>query len=400
MASSANRSGSVRARNARWRGALAILEEMRREPGVTRAAVAQRLGLTTGSTTEITARLRDLALLAETPAATSGRGRPTTVLNPHPEGPLVIAVDVRQEDWRCAVAALDGAPETVEAGTHTDRDPAHVVGTIARAARRVHDRHGDRVRAISVAIAATVGHGGVVQSATLGWDAVDLGALTAGTHVPLLIGNDATLAGVAEARQGAAVDAVAALHITVEVGIGGTLVVGGRPVGGATGAGGEFGHLPFGDPALRCPCGARGCWDLTVDGRAIARHLGEPPPRDPRTYAREALGRARDDAAVRSAVDRTAGALGGGLAGLVNALDPDIVTLGGLAEPLRAAADPPFTVALTDGLMRFRRTDPPPVVAAVLGEDGALHGAALTALDHVLTEDGLSAWAARHSARP
>ncbi|MFB9839940.1 MarR family transcriptional regulator, partial [Actinoallomurus acaciae] len=123
MASPANRSGSVRARDTRWRGALAVLEEMRREPGVTRAAVARRLGLTTGSATEITARLRDLALLAETQAATSGRGRPTTVLGPHPEGPLVIAVDIRQEDWRCAVAALDGAPDVVEAQTHADRDP-------------------------------------------------------------------------------------------------------------------------------------------------------------------------------------------------------------------------------------------------------------------------------------
>src|SRR4051812_39608846 len=121
MASPGNRSRSVSARHARWRGALAVLEEMRREPGATRATVAQRLGLTTGSATEITARLRDLALLTETPAATSGRGRPTSVLNPHPKGPVVIAVDLRQEDWRCAVAALDGEPATVAAGTHANR---------------------------------------------------------------------------------------------------------------------------------------------------------------------------------------------------------------------------------------------------------------------------------------
>jgi methylmalonyl-CoA mutase cobalamin-binding subunit len=44
--------------------------------------------------------------------------------------------------------------------------------------------------------------------------------------------------------------------------------------------------------------------------------------------------------------------------------------------------------------MRFRRADPPRVVAAVLGQDGALHGAALTALDHVLTEAGMNAWTA------
>ncbi|MFB9532481.1 ROK family transcriptional regulator [Nonomuraea roseola] len=380
--------------DARWRGALAVLEEMRREPGVTRAVVAQRLGLSSGSATEITARLRDLALLSEAPAAASGRGRPTTVLGPHPDGPLVIAVDLRQEDWRCAVASLDGRPEIVEAGVHSGRGPEQVIGPIAEAVRRVHTRHGRRVRAVGVAVAATVQHGRVVQAATLGWDAVDLGALASGARLPLLIGNDATLAGVAEAREGAAAGAATALHVMIEVGVGGTLVVDGRPVSGATGAGGEFGHLPLGEPGLRCPCGATGCWDLAVDGRAIARHLGEPPPDDPRTYALAAIARTSADAATAAAVGRTAGSFGGGLAGLINALDPDVVTLGGLAQPLRAAATPEFEAALTGGLMRFRRADPPRVVAALLGQDGALHGAALTALDHVLTEAGMNAWTA------
>ncbi|GAB3981370.1 ROK family transcriptional regulator [Actinoallomurus acanthiterrae] len=391
------RSRSARARDARWRGALAVLDEMRREPGVTRAAVARRLGLSTGSATEITARLRDLSLLAETPAATAARGRPTTVLTPHPDGPVVIAVDLRQEDWRCAVAPLDGRLEIAETGTHRSRDPESVIDAVAQGVRRLHRRHGERVRAVSVAIAGTVQRGRVVQSSVLGWDAVDLAAPAVDPRVPLLIGNDATLAGLAEARQGVATGASTVLHITVEVGVGGTLVVDGRPVDGATGAGGEFGHLPFGDPDLRCPCGARGCWDLVVDGRAIARHLGDPPPRDPRTYAEQALARAPADPRVRAAIGRTARGLGAGLAGLINAMDPAVVTLGGLADSLRAAAEPEFTAALADGLMRFRRANPPPVVAAALGRDGALHGAVVTALDHVLTEDGLAAWAALRS---
>ncbi|MEV0237468.1 ROK family transcriptional regulator [Nonomuraea sp. NPDC050786] len=399
MATPNNRAGSVRAADLRWRSALAVLDEMRREPGTTRAAMARRLGLSTGSATEITSRLRDLALLAETPAAATSRGRPTSVLTPHPDGPLVIAVDLRQEDWRCAVASLDGQPAVAETGTHRSRAPEHVIGTVAQAVRRLHHRHGQRVRAVSVAIAATVQHGKVVQSSVLGWDAVDLAALADDPRTPLLIGNDATLAGLAEARHGAAAGAATVLHITVEVGVGGTLVVDGRPLHGATGAGGEFGHLPFGDPALRCPCGARGCWDLEVDGRAIARHLGEPPPRDPRTYAEQALARAPADPAARAAVGRTTTALAHGLAGLINALDPAVVTLGGLAQSLRAAAEPEFTAALTGGLMRFRRPHPPPVLPTALGRDGALRGAAVAALDHVLTEEGLAAWAALHSSR-
>jgi predicted NBD/HSP70 family sugar kinase len=374
----------------RWHGALAVLAEMRRTPGVTRAAVAQRLGLSSGSATEITARLRELALLTETPATATGRGRPTTVLAPHPDGPLVVAVDLRHEDWRCAVAGLDGRPTVLDAAPHPSREPDRVLDAVGRAVRRAHDLLRDRIRAVAVAAPATVQDGRVVQAATLGWGPVDLTPLGL-PGVPLCIDNDATLAGVAETRCGAAAGAGTALHITVEVGLGGTLVVDGRPVRGATGAGGEFGHLPFGDRALRCPCGALGCWDLTVDGRALARHLGEPPPSDPRTYAEAVLD--RTDPAARAAVTRAAASLGTGIAGLVNAVDPEVVTLGGLAAPLRAAAEAAFAHAFADGLMAFRRAAPPPVRAAALGDDGALHGAAATALDTVLTDESLSTWA-------
>jgi len=211
----------------------------------------------------------------------------------------------------------------------------------------------------------------------------------------LLPGNDATLAGLAEARTGAAVGAGAALHLMVEVGIGGAFTVDGRPSTGAHGAAGEYGHQPYGDRSLFCPCGARGCWDLAVDGRALARHLGAPAPADPRAYARRVLDRAPGDAAARRALAEVAAALGAGIGALVNVHDPDTVTLGGLAAPLRAAAPQRFAAAYTDGLMAFHRGQPPPVVDAVHGDDGALHGAAILALDEVTSEAALAGWSAR-----
>src|SRR5262245_6230540 len=88
----------------RWRGAVAFLAELRSAPGSTRAAIGRRLGMTSGSVTELAARLRRLDLIAEVPAPPSGRGRPTTMVHPHPHGPVVVVVDVRHEDWTCAVA--------------------------------------------------------------------------------------------------------------------------------------------------------------------------------------------------------------------------------------------------------------------------------------------------------
>ena len=385
-----------RRRDLRWRGALDALGVVRRAPGITRAELARRAGLSSGSATEITARLRELQLLRESPAPVTGRGRPTTVLGAHPRGPLVLAVDLRHEDWRLALAGLDGRVEHVAAGRHRRRDPASVLDALGAAIAAERARQRGRVRVISLAVAGTVQEQGLVQASTLGWGEVDLGVLRRGSALPLLVGNDATLAGVAEARGGAGADARAVLHLTVEVGIGGILVVDGDPVTGATGAGGEFGHVPLGGSTLRCPCGARGCWDILVDGRAMARHLGQRAPANARTYARAVLDRAGTDSAARRAADACAAALGTGTAGLVNALDPDVVTLGGLGVPLHQVSSAAFRRAYLSGLMTFRRRSPPPVRPAFHGEDGALQGAAEVGLDAVLTEGGLEGWARAH----
>jgi len=383
----------ARGRDARWPGALAVLGEVRRTPGVTRAEAARRLGLGSGSATEIAARLRTMHLLDEAPAPVLGRGRPTTCLRPHPSGPLVAVVEVRYEEWRCALAEIDGRPSTVIARRHHG-DGQQVVQEIAAVLRDLRQQHGRRLRAVSLAVAGAVRDGRLAQAATLGWGRVDLSAIMPDGALPLVIGNDATLAGLAEARGGAGAGSAAVLHLTVEVGLGGVLVVGGVPVVGASGAGGEYGHLPFGDRSLRCLCGARGCWDNEVDGRALARHLGAPAPEDPRAFALEVLERAGHDPGAAAAVRRVAEALAGGIAGLVNAHDPDVVTLGGLAPRLKAAAEHDFEAAYIDGLMAFRRADSIPLRAAALGEDGALIGAAAAGLDLVLSEEGLNNWAA------
>src|ERR1700742_263036 len=97
----------------RWLGAAQLVEGVRSGPGITRASAAQRLGVGSGGATELLARMRDARLLDETPAPAQGRGRPTTVIGPHAEGPLVLAADLRATDWRLAVAGIDGVPDIV-----------------------------------------------------------------------------------------------------------------------------------------------------------------------------------------------------------------------------------------------------------------------------------------------
>jgi predicted NBD/HSP70 family sugar kinase len=374
-------------------GAVAVLRYVHDHPAATRAAVVRALGLSSGSAADITARLKEQRLLDETDSPpTGGRGRPSPTLVPHPLGPLVCAVDISHERWRVAVTELGGGVVEDVSGRHANRRADAVVGELRDRVHTLHRRYARRLRAVSVAVAGTVQGTDVIQASTLQWRDVSLDALRPTSSTPLLVGNDATLAGLAEARRGVGTGARVALHVTVEVGVGGVLVVDDVPMDGTTGAGGEFGHLPFGDPALQCPCGAYGCWDLEVDGRALARHLGQPPPRNPRTTAERIIAAASTDPAARTAVNAVARALGRGIGGLVNALDPDLVSLSGLAVELSTAAPTEFRGAYHAGLMRFRRTSPPPLLPSVLGPGSQLAGAAEIGFDTLLTPDGLEAW--------
>jgi predicted NBD/HSP70 family sugar kinase len=380
----------------RVQGLLAVLRQVHAHPGTTRAELSRALGLRSGSAAELTARLKALRLVAETGVAPTGsRGRPSPALVAHAGGPLACAVEISHERWRVAAVQLGGGVVDHAAGRHRRRAAGDVLAVVGGQVAAMRRRHGERLRAVCVAVPGTVRGEVVVQASNLGWREVPLEPLRPAPSTPLLVGNDASLAGVGESRRGAAVGTPVLLHLTIEVGVGGVLVVDGRAMTGAGGAGGEFGHMPFGDPSRRCRCGARGCWDLEVDGRAMSRVLGRPAPRDPRSAANRILAEAAGgDPAARHAVEAAASAFGRGVAALVNALDPDLVTLSGLALGLAAAAPGALRRSYRGGLMRFRRAQPPPLLPSALGADATLVGAAEVAFDAVLSDGGLAAWSA------
>ena len=171
-------------RRGQWQTAADVLSQVARQPGITRAAVARELRLSTSSATEVTARLRELELLTETPAPSQGRGRPTTVLQPHPRGPLVLALDLRQGNWRSAVVSLDGVLHDQQSKRHRSRRARSVLATLQQAVVSTQEQYGDRLLAVTLAVAGTVRDDQLMQAPMLGWGQVDLSPVTAGTGLP------------------------------------------------------------------------------------------------------------------------------------------------------------------------------------------------------------------------
>src|SRR3954451_3503824 len=201
-----------------------MLRAAHTRPGVTRAAAARLLGVGTGAATEIVARLSRAKLLAEIPAAPSGgRGRPTTVLVPHPQGPLVLAATITHETWRVDVVELGGTVLATADGKHDGADWPTVAAALITRIGAFRDRYADRPRALGLAVPGTVSLAQRLDAAPLLWRDVDVHELWPDAPV-FVAGNDATLAASAESRRGAAVGASVALHLRIEAGLGGAVV--------------------------------------------------------------------------------------------------------------------------------------------------------------------------------
>ncbi|MCA2228381.1 ROK family protein [Nonomuraea aurantiaca] len=399
----------------------------------TRSRLTQDLALARGTASVLVSGLADDRLLHEEPAAAHGRGRPTQVPGPHPEGPLALAVDLREDSWEVAACELGGRVSVLDVRRH-DGTPEGALRPLGEVLRGQLGRLGSRVIGVGLAVAGPVRDGGLVDVAHLRWRSVDVPALLGlGAAVPgggPRVGNDTAFAALAEARRGRLRGIGVGLHVHVDFDLGGVLVVDGRPLEGAGGMGAEFGHMPLTGGDAPCMCGAHGCWGMEVGANALLRHMGLAyGGGQGRDDARRILataeagaeagsgarggtgsgtgggtGDATGGGQVPSPHDHTGGgaalravrtnaqALGRGLAALVNAHDPAVVTLSGLGVDLYDRALPTLMDSFGRGLMTIRHERPPVIAPSALGWQGPLVGAMESVFDMFLTVSGVESW--------
>jgi fructokinase len=146
--------------------------------------------------------------------------------------------------------------------------------------------------------------------------------------------NDANCFALSEAMDGAAQGAAVVFGVILGTGVGGGVVVNGRPLHGVNAVAGEWGHNPLPwpqdeeRPGPACYCGKTGCIETFLSGPGLSRdherHTGER--RDPREIIeREGHG----DAASRHTLERYEARLAKALATVINLLDPEVIVLGG-----------------------------------------------------------------------
>ncbi len=292
----------------------------------------------------------------------------------------VIGVDVGGTKILAAVIAPDGAI-TAREERPTDVSSTEVLfAELDDAVEAL--RAGHEVAALGFGIPSRIDQraGRAVASVNLPLQDVDFRDRMAERHgLPVAIDNDANAAAVAEWRAGAARGAEHVVMLTLGTGVGGGLILDGRPYRGATGGGAELGHVVVEYDGPPCPCGGRGHLESFASGKAadgVARGLYGPG-----SSARELVrrGKAGESDAV-AALAEIGKRLGAGIATFLNTFEPELVVIGGgFGEAGELLLLPAREVIARDGLAPAR--DTVRIVEAELGVEAGVIGAGLIAYE-------------------
>lgn len=218
---------------------------------------------------------------------------------------------------------------------------------------------------------------------------------------PVTIDNDGHTAALGESRFGAAKGARDFLMVTVGTGVGGGVFIDGQPYRGHRGLGGEIGHMVVDLDGPECPCGARGHLEAfvarpaiiregvaaaaTFRGSGIMRRAGDSA--DLITAEVVIAAANAGDEAAAEIMGRVGGVLGEALVGLVNLLNPQLVVIGGGIGETCPLVIERASQAIAARALAGRRDAR--VVAAELGNDAGVVGAAALAFDEYDSREGL-----------
>ncbi|MFD2169618.1 ROK family glucokinase [Tumebacillus lipolyticus] len=235
---------------------------------------------------------------------------------------------------------------------------------------------------------------GFVETAVnLGWSQVPLRAELQKRlgDLPIALDNDANAAAFGEALVGGGSGARDALCVTLGTGVGGGILIDGKLVRGASGMGGEIGHIMLDEEGWLCNCGRRGCLETISSATGIVRAaVDRMLAGDESSLAAErslsaalifdhaARGDRLSCEVIEHAIDRLAFVL----ANIGTTLNPPVMLIGGgvsqageaLLAPLKRAFD-------RYALPRVRRATE--IRLATLGNDAGVIGAAMLLVEEL-----------------
>lgn len=359
-----------------------VLQELWNAGPLSRADLARRTGSSRGTVGAIVQSLMGEGLLEERPSESVGQvGKPARPVWFRAGAGATVS---------CVLDATGIETALVDAGGSVhhyrlSKLPAkRTTTTLMRALQRHLSAalpiEGEEVLGFGLALPAVCSEDGIVLRSTEfpELQGVPLAErLADGLAAQVYVDNTCRTEALGEKWFGAARGVDCFVSVRVSSGVSAATVVGGRVVRGAHGASGELGHVALGDPARRCLCGLKGCWQTIANRRWLrerAAQLGIERP-DSLTLAELTRRRAPSEPSVAALLSEYMENIAVGVAAMAQIIDPQIIVLHGDI----AACDEE-----TIGLLRARThervipdlTDLPEIEVSPLDNRAALLGSA------------------------
>lgn len=300
----------------------ALLMLLRHEP-LSRSELAQRTGLAKSAVSRLVEELLAEGLLEEGEAQPGPLGRPKTPLSLRPGARYALGAEVGVKGTVLVAVEWKGQVLWQKAWAHAQEDSLE-----ARLERLRHEAAPWASKALGLGVTLP----GVVRGRTLlvapnlGWRLLDLSLLERHLGLPVAFENDAKASALSEiffhGSQSLA-------YVVLSVGLGVGVVAEGRLLRGALGAAGELGHWTEG-PGKPCRCGRRGCLETRLSLEGLLEHYralgGKAENLDELLEAAK-----RGEEPAQEALAHLGEALGGFLANVAVAYDPERIVIGGQA---------------------------------------------------------------------
>lgn len=231
-----------------------------------------------------------------------------------------------------------------EITTDTSEEGKAILPNVAASIENKMKEHGltkEDIIGVGAGVPAPVTAEGIVNgSANLGWNYKEVKKeLEELTGMKACIGNDANVAALGEMWKGGGAGEMNVIMVTLGTGVGGGVIINGKVLVGANGAGGEIGHLCVNyEEKDKCGCGNCGCLEQYASATGIVRLAKKKLGQElrPTILTKEDV-TAKDVFDAVKAGDETAKEiavefgryLGYAFANLAAVLDPAVIVIGG-----------------------------------------------------------------------
>lgn len=191
---------------------------------------------------------------------------------------IVLGIDIGGTTCKCGVFTTDGTlVYKDEIPTRKDDGGSLILSDIKEHIPELVKAAGrscDEIKGVGIGVPGAVREDGTVNKCVnLGWGVFNVAQTFKDmTGYEVKVGNDANMAALGEYWMGSAKAYSSVVLVTIGTGVGGGVIIDGKPICGYNGAAAEIGHLPIVEEETEyCNCGNKGCLEQVASATGIVR---------------------------------------------------------------------------------------------------------------------------------